>query len=87
MLWKHYAKKNEGLFTFINDNPKKPPQEPPFPEWTYDETFARCQNLTVDGKRVDVMPLSAPYTNERGEKISAIVTDSRHSRRQRARQM
>jgi len=80
-LWKHYAKKNEGLFDFINDNPKKPPQEPPFPAWTYDETVSRCQNLTVDGQPVEVMPHSAPYVNSRGEKISAIVEAGRRRRR------
>ena len=72
-LWKEYSKHNEGLFELINEAKNKPPSEPPFPAWTYEESFSRCKNYTDKAGRAVPMPLTAAYEREDGTSITAIV--------------
>ena len=74
-LWKHYSKKNDGLFDFINQATKKPEHEPFFPGWTYEDTISKCRNYTdSDGEILgENIPLTAPYIKDNGETINSIL--------------
>jgi Sulfotransferase domain len=62
-LWDHYAEHNKNLAGFINGDSTRPPEEPLFPTWSYEDTYRSCVYFADEkGKRISPVPDYAVYT-------------------------